>query len=167
MMQDEMLRIDVQPDPNGWRWSIHNNSEGQPLAGDTAESERAAWEGVIMCVTGSASAAVRSVAVERDAAVADAAKWRAFAVEAARLLASPGAEDYADFTTRDDLPVLLDVLRGALAERATAAERERAKIVAYLRLAAEAHCDPAISAEADCIERGYAAELMAALRGEA
>ena len=91
---------------------------------------------------------------ERDAAVADVTAWRAFAVEAARLLASPGAEDYADATTRDDLPVLLDVLRGALAERATAAERERAAIVAYLRLAAEAHAAPAMSDEAGRIESG-------------
>jgi hypothetical protein len=68
-------------------------------------------------------AAVTNLVIRAEKAEAHAESWRAFAVEAARLLASPGAEDYADLTTRDDLPVLLDVLRGALAERDVAVAR--------------------------------------------
>jgi hypothetical protein len=37
---------------------------------------------------------------------------------------------------------------------------ERAAIVAYLRLAAEANCDPAMVAEADCIESGEYLEAV-------
>jgi hypothetical protein len=42
---------------------------------------------------------------------AEVGRWRAFAVQVAHMTASPGAEDYADYTTVDDLEVLLDVVR--------------------------------------------------------
>lgn len=58
---------------------------------------------------------------------------------------------------------------GAAEQRAAAAEQrgrlaERAEIVAYLRLAAEAHGDPAMYAEAERIESGAFGEYAEAVR---
>jgi hypothetical protein len=80
---------------------------------------------------------VMGLAAERDAAVADVTAWRSFAVDVARLAASPGAEDYADHTAFDDLPVLLDVVRGAFEER-DAAEAEVARLREVIAEAAAA-----------------------------
>lgn len=67
--------------------------------------------------------------------------WRAFAIEAAVLLASPGAEDLADMVRESDLPGLAECLRNTLAEQsATIAalrsdgERLQAKLATALAL---------------------------------
>lgn len=54
--------------------------------------------------------------------------WRAFAIEAATILASPGAEDMAALTTTDDLPALLECLQGTLRRHGQAIQQLRVRI---------------------------------------
>jgi hypothetical protein len=88
MTQDEkMIKIDVQPDANGWRWSIRKGPKGYLVADNTEVSERAAWEGALRCILGSVSALVERSERERDAALAE---RDALAAELATLRRAPG-----------------------------------------------------------------------------